>query len=258
MPPHILITAAVNQEIENLLQITEKLNIVHIGGRKTYQGSIEKRKVRILVTGPGSVNTVQAMTACIENSKPILIIQTGCAGAFQESDLQIGDIGIATEEIDIHLGIESEKPYTPPAELPFSVLKKGGAALKNRYPCSKSLPDLACKILVDALTKEKINVKKGPFVTVSTITATDKSARSLYRQFSATMEAMEGAGAAHLSIHYNIPFLEIRSASNMVGKREKDKWDLDLACRNSNKAVFAFIRSFEPNILDSFINRQLD
>jgi len=258
MPPHILITAAVNQEIENLLQITEKLNIVHIGGRKTYQGSIEKRKVRILVTGPGSVNTVQAMTACIENSKPILIIQTGCAGAFQESGLQTGDIGIATEEIDIHLGIESEKPHTPPAELPFSVLKKGGTALKNRYPCSKSLPDLACKILVDALTKEKINVKKGPFVTVSTITATDKSARSLYRQFSATMEVMEGAGAAHLSIHYNIPFLEIRSASNLVGKREKDKWDLDLACRNSNKAVFAFIRSFEPSMLDSFINRQLD
>ncbi|MBW1898940.1 MAG: hypothetical protein JRI61_07770, partial [Deltaproteobacteria bacterium] len=113
-------------------------------------------KVRILVTGPGSVNTVQAMTACIENSKPVMIIQTGCAGAFKESGLQIGDIGIATEEIDIHLGIELEKPYTPLAELPFSVLKKGGAALKSRYPCSKSLSDLACKAIVLALSKEKI------------------------------------------------------------------------------------------------------
>jgi len=253
MPPHILITTAVNQEIENLSQITEKLNVVHIGGRKTYQGSIERHKVRILVTGPGSVNTVQAMTACIENSKPILIIQTGCAGAFQESGLQIGDIGIATEEINIHLGIESEKPDSPLTELPFSVLRKGSVALKSRYPCSKSLSDLACKILVDALTKEKINVKKGPFVTVSTITATEKRAKSLYSQFSAYMEAMEGAGAAHLSIHYNIPFLEIRSASNMVGKREKYKWDLARACRNSNKAVLAFIRSFEPKMLDSLI-----
>ena len=249
MPPHILITAAVNQEIENLSQITEKLNAVHIGGRKTYQGSIEKSKVRILVTGPGSVNTVQAMTACIENSKPIMIIQTGCAGAFQESGLQTGDIGIATEEIDIHLGIESEKPYTPLAELPFAVLRKGGTALKSRYPCSNSLSGLACKAIVNALAKEKINVKKGPFVTVSTITATEKRAKSLYSQFSACMEAMEGAGAAHLSIHYNIPFLEIRSASNMVGKREKEKWDLDLACRNSNKAVLAFIRSFDTKML---------
>jgi len=253
MPPHILITAAMNQEIENLSQIMEKLNVAHIGGRKTYQGSIGKRRIRILVTGPGSVNTVQAMTACIENSKPILIVQTGCAGAFQESGLQIGDIGIATEEIDIHLGIESEKPDTPLAELPFSVLGKGSAALKNRYPCSKPLSDLACKILADALTKEKINVQKGPFVTVSTITATEKKAKNLYSQFSAYMEAMEGAGAAHLSIHYNIPFLEIRSASNMVGKREKNKWDLDRAFRNSSKAVLAFIRSFEPKMLDSLV-----
>ncbi len=252
MPPHILITAAVNQEVENLLRITEKLNVVHIGGRKTYQGSIKNQEVRILVTGPGSVNTVQAITACIENSRPILILQTGCAGAFQESGLQKGDIGIATEEIDIHLGLESEKPDTPPVELPFSVLRKGDAELKNRYPCSESLSDSAFKIVADFFAKEKINVQKGPFITVSTITATHKSARKRYRQFSAVMEAMEGAGAAHLSIHYKIPFLEIRSASNMVGKRERAGWDIDLACKNSNKAVLAFIHLFEPEMLNSF------
>jgi futalosine hydrolase len=250
MPPHILITAAVNQEIENLSRITEKVNAAYIGGRKIYQGYIEKHQVRILVTGPGPINAVQAMTACIENSKPILIIQTGSAGAFQESGLQIGDIGIATEEIDIHLGIEPEKSSTPLEELPFPVLKKKGIALKNRYPCHKSLADIACKKLTGILAKEKINVKKGPFVTVSTITATEKKAKRLYNQFSAYMEAMEGSGAAHLSIHYNIPFLEIRSASNWVGKREKEKWNLALAFKNSNKAVHAFVRSFEPNMLD--------
>lgn len=254
MLPHILITAAVNQEIETLLRNTEKLSVVHIGGRKTYQGSIKNQAVRILATGPGSVNTVQAITACIEHSKPILMLQTGCAGAFQESGLQKGDIGIATEEIDIHLGLESEKPDTPPLELPFSVLKKGDTEFKNRYPCSESLSNSAFKIIAAALSKEKINVEKGPFVTVATVTATHNRATNFYRQFSAVMEAMEGAGAAHLSIHYNIPFLEIRSASNMVGKRERDEWDIDLACRNSNKAVLAFIHLFEPEMMDSLGN----
>jgi len=55
---------------------------------------------------------------------------------------------------------------------------------------------------------------------------------------------MEGSGAAHLSIHYDIPFLEIRAASNMVGKRDRSGWDLPLACRRSNEAVIIFLESY--------------
>jgi futalosine hydrolase len=43
------------------------------------------------------------------------------------------------------------------------------------------------------------------------------------------MEAMEGAASAHVAALYHIPMVEVRSASNFVGERDKSKWDLDLA-----------------------------
>ncbi len=61
---------------------------------------------------------------------------------------------------------------------------------------------------------------------------------------------MEGSAAAHLAIHYNIPFLEIRSASNMVGKRDKAAWNLALAFERAAMAVFAFVRDFDQNIFN--------
>ena len=57
------------------------------------------------------------------------------------------------------------------------------------------------------------------------------------------MESMEGSGAAHLALHYNIPFLEIRSASNMVGKRDPGAWNLALAFERGAMAAFAFVHS---------------
>ena len=58
------------------------------------------------------------------------------------------------------------------------------------------------------------------------------------------MEGMEGAGAAYLAIHYDIPFLEIRSASNFVGKREKESWNVPLAFERGAMAVLNLIRVF--------------
>jgi futalosine hydrolase len=239
---HIIIAAAVDSEVSGLMDRLERPVFSHVGGRKIIAGSLEGRPVKILVTGPGVVNTVQALSAAIENSRPSLIIQTGCAGAFREAGLNIGDIGIATQEIDIHLGIEPEKGDQPLNELPFPVITKNDLEIKNRYPLNQQLVTSAFHAVKEAFEPGNIRTVKGPFVTVSTITATDNSAKNLHKRFSACMENMEGSGAAHLSIHYDIPFLEIRSASNFAGKRDRASWDLPLAFERGARAVLAFIR----------------
>ena len=101
---HTLIIASVYRELSNLIDHVEKPVSSEISGRKITHGYLEHQRVKILTTGPGIVNTVQALTTAIEHSRPAMIIQTGCAGAFTSSGLQIGDIGIATEEIDAQLG----------------------------------------------------------------------------------------------------------------------------------------------------------
>ena len=108
MPSHILIAAATHNEISNLMDLIEQPSATLIGGRNVISGCMNNQPVRIIITGPALINNVQALTAAIENSRPGMIIQTGSAGAFKETGLDIGDISIATEEIDVHLGIETE------------------------------------------------------------------------------------------------------------------------------------------------------
>jgi futalosine hydrolase len=249
MPHHILITSAINPELEYISNSMKQVSRRCIGNRKIIEGILGNHNIRLLESGPGMVNTIQAITAAVENSKPSMIIQTGCAGAFPESGLSLGDIGVAGEEVDIHLGIEPASPYDAVVELPFPVAIQDGIELKNRYQCDQLLTDCAVQSLVRKFKDQETRVKKGPFVTVSTITSTDQKAASLFHHYSAIMENMEGSGAAHLCIHYDIPFLEIRAASNMVGKRDRSGWDLPLACRRSNEAVMAFLDSWDLSVI---------
>jgi len=246
--PYILIIGAVDDELAGLIEKISHPNRFFIGSRNIFSGTMGNVYVKVLVSGPGIVNTSQALTAMIESERPQLIIQTGCAGAFRQSGLMIGDVAIATHEIDIHSGLESSSNAHIPDELPFDLLNKPEAAnnktseFKNCYQIHKELINQACNVLqTDSITSD-FQVKKGPFITVSTITTTNARAHALFERFAPYMEQMEGAAAAHISMIYNIPFFEIRAASNFVGKRDSNSWDLDLAFKNSSIAVYKFIQ----------------
>jgi len=241
----IIVSAAVEGELAKLVACIESPVLSIAGGRRITRGYIEGKPVRALITGPGVINTVQSLTAAIENARPSLIIQTGCAGAFRKSGLNIGDIGIATEEIDIQLGIETEDGSFPLKELPFSIIKSNSIDIKNRYPLDIEFVNQASETLRKFFEEKRIGLINGPFITVSTITATSSRAKDIYKQFSPCMECMEGAGAAHLSIYYDIPFLEIRSASNFAGKRDRNSWNLSLAFERGALAVLNLIRHLE-------------
>ena len=157
--------------------------------------------------------------------------------SFHESGLQIGDVAVASLEIDIQTGLEPSDGSLFPDELPFSLLKNGGTEYKNHYPMNEHLATEAFELLQPAGEMNRFQVRKGPFVTVSTITATDERAKSLFDRYAPCMEQMEGAAAAHIALLYDIPFVEIRSVSNMVGKRDKNTWNLPLAFQNACIAV---------------------
>ena len=238
---YILIAAAVLNELAWLCDRIDRPAVLTLGGRRVVSGYINKRPVKLLVTGPGIINTAQALSVVIENLRPALIIQTGSAGLFAGFNLAVGDVGIATEEILPELGIESENGALPLGELPFPLFTAGDFEVKNRYPLDEQLADLAFGQLTEGCRSKGLRLKKGTFITVSTITATNTRADELYNCFKPCMENMEGAGAAHLSIYYGIPFLEIRCASNIVGARDKTAWNLPLACERCAWAVHELI-----------------
>ena len=246
--PYILIIAAVEEELAGLIQKISSPNRSEIGNRNITSGRLGNIDVKLLVSGPGIVNTAQALTAMIESERPQLIVQSGCAGVFRQSGLTIGDVSIATQEFDIHSGLESSSNCYIPDDLPFELINntqmnnKDALKLKNHYPLNEELINQAYQILKSDNVFSDYQIKTGPFITVSTITTTDTRANVLFNKFSPCMEQMEGSAAAHIAIFYNIPFIEIRSASNFAGKRDPGSWNLDLAFKNSCTAVYKFIQ----------------
>lgn len=253
--PYILVAASIDDELSGLSEKLKNPIKSRIGQRTSMSGSINNIDVKLLTTGPGIVNTSQALTACIESAPPAMIIQTGCAGAFHQSGLCIGDIGIATKEIDIHSGLEPSSGGQFPDALPFALIEKKFVEYKGHYPVNVNLVNTAGQIIESAFADSIVCVKKGPFITVSTVTTSNKRADALFNRFNPCMEQMEGAGAAHIAVYYNIPFLEIRSAGNMAGKRDIKSWDLPLAFKNACIAVHLFIQSITNDEINSYIQQ---
>ncbi len=241
MGHEILIIAAVSEELDGLGDRMEVLSQTRTDGKRIIRGRLAGQTVCLLETGPGLINTAQVLTAAIETERPALVIQTGCAGAFEESGLFWGDIGIASQEIDAQLGVETPGANTIVSPLPFPILKKEALRVRNTYPIDPDLVEMAHVALKETMPDDSVRIGVGPFVTVVTVTATDARAKQLHGEYGALMENMEGAAAAHVCIRYDIPFLEIRSVSNRVGRRDKDTWNLPLAFERASQAVYTVI-----------------
>lgn len=239
----ILIAAAVAGELEALQADLGGAATSRIGTQRITSGKIGRQAVRMVVTGPGIANTVHGLTVAITEKRPKLILQTGCGGGFKEAGLKIGDVAVASCEIDVHLGIEPTEPEEPVGVLGFPVIRKSGQDIFNSYPVDAQERDSALESLKGALSGSDVSVLSGPFITVATVTASVARSGYWYHHHGALVENMEGAGAAHVAAIYDIPFLEIRAVSNRVGDRDKNRWDLPLSFRRCSQAVKSYLEN---------------
>lgn len=247
---YVLVLAAVKPEVEGVLDHINHAGERMIGRRWVCCGRLNGMPLQIVVTGPGILNTVQVLTTCIENARPLLVLQVGCGGGFSRLGLKIGDLAVATSEVDVHLGIDTGTLHAPLMDLPFPVLESGGRELKADYPLNGELARTAFQRLRDVYGPDGVGVFMGPFITGSTVTGSDERADFLFTAYSPCIESMEGAGAAFLSHYYRLPLLEIRCVSNLVGKRDVSTWNLPLACRRAGEAA--------ANIIDFFNKERYD
>jgi len=245
MTTDILIISPTKMEINPLLNIAQtQTKTISESGRTIICAKYMEQKFKILITGPGIVNTAEALTGEIVQHRPGIVVQTGIAGIFRESGLKTGDIAIAESEQYIHAGIETYRipPDFKLDPLPFDLISGKVLTKKGIFPVDAELSRLCFKILRDHFSIKKIQVNRGHFITVSTITASENTAQKLFSIFSPCMEAMEGSASAHVAALYKIPFVEIRAGSNYVGQRDKSKWNIPLAAKRISNVVAALIQ----------------
>ncbi|MCF8091209.1 MAG: futalosine hydrolase [Desulfotignum sp.] len=110
--------------------------------------------------------------------------------------------------------------------LPFDLVAGQKETRQGVYTLDPDLAVSCSDLLARSLG---CRVIQGPFVTVSSITGSYEKAAVLSQAFSPVMESMEGAAAAHVAALYQVPMVEVRSASNRVGERDKNQWNIKKA-----------------------------
>ncbi|MBR4882988.1 MAG: hypothetical protein IKU18_03830, partial [Bacteroidales bacterium] len=82
---------------------------------------------------------------------------------------------------------------------------------------------------------------KGTGVTVQTVTGNPLRTESLIKQFDPHIESMEGAAVYYVCLLEDIGFFELRTVSNEVGERNREKWNTPLALESLKRAMVEFM-----------------
>jgi len=235
MKPDFLILCATHLEISHFLTLcpgTSKR--LTKNGHTVISGKVGEKTYDLMISGPGVFNAACALTAYLELTSPAMVLHAGIAGIFKDTGMGIGDVAIATEERYLHTGVQAESLENDP--LPFDLIANDFSSRKGIYSFEKSLVDQYYDKLSHRFLNCNFNVEKGLFLTVSSITSSFERAAQLFNAFSPVMEAMEGSACAHAAKLYSCPMIEIRSASNFVGERNKSNWDMELAVKQLGAA----------------------
>ena len=207
-----------------------------------YEGTLEGSEVVIVQSGIGKVAAALATAFLIDKFSPDYIVNTGSAGGFEQS-LKVGDIVISSEvryhDVDVTaFGYEvGQLPSNPPAYIPHNTLVEAAQAGIAELSSTSDTP---------------IQTLLGLITTGDTFMTTDADIAKARKNFP-TMAAveMEGAAIAHTCHQLNVPFVIIRSMSDIAGKESPTSFEayLETASVNSSQLVLNMLNAMKDQTL---------
>lgn len=237
----IAIVAADPLETDLLRKELSPCEVLSCGGRDLFLGNLFGHTCALLHCGIGKASAAAATAVLIEGNRPSAVIMIGCAGAYPESGLKIGDIALANEEIYGDEGVLTPEGFKDMEAIKLPLSKKPGSYLYNRIPVSRNLLEKARPFMEQTALETGCNLSEGAFVTVSTCSGTLTKGKEIKDRTSGICENMEGAAVAQACLLQGTAFLEIRGISNMVEDRNLDNWDLKRGSHIAQKALRNFL-----------------
>ena len=102
--------------------------------------------------------------------------------------------------------------------------------------------------LVNPFTNEYTkNIPKAWGVTVNTTHGNEVSIKHLLKSHAVDIETMESAAFIHAANALGWKALQLRAISNLVEKRDKNKWNIPLAIANLNTALVGLIKNIHEH-----------
>ena len=217
-PEKLLLTAATAVEVGPFLDELRK---------KSKQS--EQIQLDVLITGIGLTATTYHLTRQLQLKKYDLVIQAGVAGSF-DLNRKPGSVVVIKQDTIADQSVEELKKLkslfqlnlVPQNKFPY---KKGW--LKNPYTELMKLTGL----------------KTVNGISVNQISTSPKMVQFYRDTFNPVTESMEGAALHYVCLMEKVPFFQIRSISNYIGERNKDKWNMKESVNNLNNELIRIIKT---------------
>jgi futalosine hydrolase len=87
----------------------------------------------------------------------------------------------------------------------------------------------------------KVQLESVRAITVNRISTQPEFIQGMKDKYMPVVESMEGAAFHYACLKENIPFIQFRGISNMVGERDKQKWKLGESIGALNSEIIKFL-----------------
>lgn len=242
--PILLVLTAVAAESDQLVRALNQPQTVQCGHLNVHTGLIGSQNLAIACCGIGKSSAAAATTLLVNHFTVSHVLMIGCAGAYPEGGLKLGDLAIASEEIMGDEGVLTPTGFIDMEQLGFAIVQCSEQRFFNRFPTTNIMVNRLNTILKPYAHQHSLQCKTGSFVTVSTCSGTVVAGQQLYQRTQGIVENMEGAAVAQICVQYQIPFNELRAISNMVEDRNMAQWDLIGAMSRAQHAALCAIHCF--------------
>jgi len=183
-------------------------------------GRVAGRSIVVLRTGVGAVNAACTLTRYLARESCGAVVSCGVAGAYPETEVEIGTAVCAASECYADLGAETPDGFLDMEALGFRVVGEHFNHLPlDLFPAPVRLP----------------------FVTRETCSGRDATARAIAERTGGAVESMEGAAIVHTALLHTLPVGEVRGISNRAGNRDRGSWRLERAARAASTALLEWI-----------------
>jgi futalosine hydrolase len=219
----ITIVSATEKEIEPFVSYLRKHAEQHSFQTFTLHGLL----IDILYSGIGILHTTYSLMDYLSHRHPDGWIQAGIGGAF-ETSLRVGEVYQVQQEMISGFGAEDRDGKIID---PFTL----GWNDPDSFPYTRGV--MACPY------QPTFTIPIASGMTTFYAHGQEEHITKLRQEPHGQIENMEGAAFFYISLVKKIPFLSIRSISNIVEARNKENWNAGLAINNLNEIVKQLIEA---------------
>ena len=201
---NILIVAATESEIP----------LLKSGPRGSHQ-------IDVLVTGVGMVATAARTAQELARDRYDVAFNFGVCGSFDPA-YGPGTVVHVTRDRFSELGCEDGDSFLPIEQLGLGA---EGDIVNSNPPDNPGLRELP-----------RVNA-----ITVNTVHGSERSIAAVLERFRPEVESMEGAAFAYACDISDVRYAQVRAVSNIVERRNRRAWKLDVAIRNLNDVAIRML-----------------